>query len=147
MNDISGTTAGHNSKVRADIIRSVCREVEDLEAKRDEINTEIRDIMHKRIKGDLGMKIGDFNAMRRVYSMEDERRDNYLDTLREGFEALGAGEQLDFLKVQERIDSRPADPPAAETEKAKEKTAAAKKPKPVTRGALKKPKKKSGKKK
>lgn len=144
MSEIAGTTAGHNSKVRADIIREVCKELEALEAKRDSISEEIRSVKRTKIKNDLGMKIGDFDAARRLHLLEGDDRDIFLDTLHETFTALGAGEQLDFIEVQKRLDTpkdaaMPADIEAVHAMKAKN-PATKKKPKAITRGAVKKPK-------
>ena len=106
--DESSVPKTHNMGARRDVIRSVCREVVTLEKKRDEINAEIGAVKQKKIKGDLGMKIGDFNAALRVYRLEDDDRDQFLDTMRETFSALGVGKQLDFLKEMEAHDDRPA---------------------------------------
>ncbi len=96
---------GDNSKVRADIIIEVCRKVSTLESKRKLIGEEIREIKNKNIKGDLGIKIGDFNVAYRLYQLEGEARDQLLDTIRETFAALGVGQQLDWLEVSQRVSS------------------------------------------
>src|SRR3546814_10647644 len=59
----------------------------------------MRELKQTRIKGDLGMKIADFNAAYRLYKLEDDDRDTFLDAIRETFEALGIGQQLDWLKA------------------------------------------------
>lgn len=105
------TMIEHNSKARAAIIQSVCREIEALEDERASINDSIRELKSKKIKGDLGMKIADFNAAYRLYKLEDEKRDQYLDTLKECFDALGAGDQLNFLPAMEA--DAPENPVAA----------------------------------
>ncbi len=94
---------GDNSKARAATIVDVCRQVSQLESKRKVIGEEIRKIKNKQIKGDLGMKVVDFNVAYRLYQLEDEARDQLLDTVRETFKALGVGEQLDWLKASERV--------------------------------------------
>lgn len=90
-------SARSNSAARAEIIRSACREIADLEKDREAIGAQIREIKQKRIKGDLDMKLADFGAVYRLYGLEDDRRDQFMDTLRECFEALGVGGQLNFL--------------------------------------------------
>lgn len=97
---------GHNAASRANTIRDTCRKLAELEARRDEIGEQIRALRQVAIKGDLGMKIADFNAVYRLYSLEDEARDAFLDVLKETFEALGVGSQLSFLDV---IGSKRAD--------------------------------------
>ena len=103
---MSGTTAGHNSKARAGVIRDI------IDARR-KIEGEIAELMavrkknQGRIKSDLGMKVADFNALYRIAELETEDRDQFLDTLREGFEALGIGGQSSFLDA---IDPKTAKP-------------------------------------
>lgn len=89
--------AGHNAEARAKTIRSVCKELAGLEAERASIGEQMREIKQTRIKGDLNMKIADFNAAFRLYKLEDDDRSTFLDTLRETFEALGIGMQSSFL--------------------------------------------------
>jgi len=93
---------GHNSRARKDVIVSVCREVTALEAERKVLGEQIRTIKTKKIKGDLGMKIGDFNIAFRLYQLEGEARDQLLDTIRETFNAQGVGEQLDWVTASQR---------------------------------------------
>lgn len=97
-----GGRLGHNAKARRSSIKKVCRDLAGLIAQRDEVSASIRELKQKVIKGDLGMKIGDFNTAFRLYSLEDDARDLFLDTLRETFEALGVGQQLSFLDAGER---------------------------------------------
>lgn len=87
----------HNAKARRGIIKKAMKQITDLEAQRKEIGESIRAVKQKLIKGDLGMKIGDFNAALRLYQLEGDDRDQFFDTLKETFEALGAGGQLDFV--------------------------------------------------
>jgi hypothetical protein len=96
-----GGRIGHNSKARAKVIRSACKELASLEAQRDEINSSMRGIRQTKIKGDLGMKLADFNAAYRLYKLEDDARSTFFDALRETFEALGVGSQLSFLGAME----------------------------------------------
>lgn len=87
-----------NSAARADTIRTACRQITELEAERSGIGESIREIKQKLVKGDLGMKLADFNAALRLYRLESDDRNEFFDTLRETFAALGIGEQLDWLK-------------------------------------------------
>ena len=113
----SGTTppstsaTGHNAKLRAETIRDVCRQLDALEADRDALTKEIRDLKNTRIKGDLSMKIADFDATRRLYKLEGPDRDTFFDALREGFAALGIGQQLDWIAAGSK-QAAPAGPSA-----------------------------------
>ncbi len=89
----------HNAKARKAIINEVIREVTELEEQRKKISQEINALKHTKIKGDLNMKIADFNAALRIYKLEAEDRDEFLDTLQETFEALGINGQLDFIET------------------------------------------------
>jgi len=82
---------------RAEVINQACRDIAALESERGEIGEQIREIKQKRIKGDLGMKISDFNVALRLYQIEGEDRMAFFDTLRETFRALGVGEQLNWI--------------------------------------------------
>lgn len=89
----------HNASARRQVILDVCAELASLEARRREIGEQIAELKQTRIKGDLGMKISDFSAAYRLYRLDDEDRDQFIDTLRETFEALGVGGQLDWLSA------------------------------------------------
>lgn len=90
---------GHNSQqmLRADIIRAVCAERQRLLDQRAAINEQLKALMNSQVKGDLGMKIADFSVAFRLYQLERDDRDSLLDTIKECFQALGIGEQLDWL--------------------------------------------------
>ena len=97
-------TRDHNVKARQNVIRSVCAELRTLEAERKVISDQIAAVKQKKIKGDLGMKIANFNVIRRVYMLEGDARNEFFDDLRENFEALGVGDQLNFLTVAEKAN-------------------------------------------
>jgi hypothetical protein len=101
------TQKGHNAKVRAGIIRSVCRELNAIRRKIDALNAEQRELLNTKVKGDLDMPIADFRMAFRLYQLEGEKRDVLLDNLRETFEALGQGGQLDFIDAMR--DAQKAD--------------------------------------
>lgn len=88
-----------NIGARADTIRSACREITELEAQRKLIGEQIRTVKQKKIKGDLAMKVGDFNAALRLYQLEGDARDEFFDTLKETFRVLGVGAQLDWVET------------------------------------------------
>jgi len=98
----NGPGKGHNSAPRKKIIRDACSEITSLAAQRRAIGEQIRTIKTVKIKGALGLKIGDFNVALRLYQLEGADRDQLLDTVRETFEALGVGEQLNWLDAAER---------------------------------------------
>jgi hypothetical protein len=91
-----------NSAARAETIRDAVRWLAKREAEAKAINAEIREYKQKHIKGDLGFKIADFNAVYRVSQLEVEDRDLLLDCVREGFEALGIGGSVDWVQAAER---------------------------------------------
>jgi hypothetical protein len=106
-----------NSAARADLIRDAVRWLAEREAERKLINFEISEYKQKHIKGDLGFKLSDWAAIYRVSQLEIEDRDELLDTLREGFAALGIGQIVDWVDAAQatgspsRSVSRP--PPAS----------------------------------
>lgn len=91
-----------NSGARADAIRAAVRFLADSEAEIKTIREEINEYKQIHIKGELGFKMTDFNAIYRVSKLEVEDRDQLLDTLREGFAALGIGEQLDWVSAAQK---------------------------------------------
>jgi len=91
-----------NSAARADTIRDAVRWLAEREAELKAINAEIREYKAKHIKGDLGFKLADWNAVYRVSQLEVEDRDLLLDTVREGFAALGIGGTVDWVAAAER---------------------------------------------
>lgn len=93
----------NQSSNRKETIISVIKRVSALEAERKTIGEDIRSIKNTLIKGELGLKIGDFNIAMRLYSLENEDRDELLDTIHETFNALGIGDQLNWLDASERL--------------------------------------------
>lgn len=92
-----GDTASLNVSNRAETIRRACREITDLEGQRKALSADIASVKQSLVKGELGIKIADFNVALRMYQLEGDDRDTLFDTLRETFEALGVGQQLGFL--------------------------------------------------
>ena len=90
-----------NSADRKRIINDVINEINAKEATVAELRAEIRRVKQTRIKGDLGMKIGDFNAALRLSKLEADDRDEFLDTLRETFLAQGVGFQTNWVDQAE----------------------------------------------
>lgn len=90
-------TALHNQPDRKDAILDVCRRIENLEGEISALQEDKRNLKNEVIKGQLGMKVSDFNVAYRMYKLEQEHRDTMLDTMRECFQALGIGGQLNFL--------------------------------------------------
>lgn len=88
-----------NAKARKETIKQVADQMATIEAKIAELREEKNQLKAKKIKGELGMKVSDFNLALRLYKLEGEARDEALDTLKECFEALAPGEQLDFIKA------------------------------------------------
>jgi hypothetical protein len=91
-----------NSAARAETIRDAVRWLAEHRAEVKALNAEINEFMVKTVKGDLGFKIADFNAVYRVSQLEVEDRDLLLDCVREGFGALGIGGSVDWVQAAER---------------------------------------------
>jgi hypothetical protein len=92
-----------NSAARADLIREAVRHIATLEAEVKALNADIREYKTKTIKGDLGFKLADWNAVYRVSQLEVEDRDELLDCVREGFAALGIGGVVDWVEAAEQV--------------------------------------------
>ena len=89
-----------NGEARAGIIRDACQWIAGQEAEIKTLREGIAEYKSKHIKGDLGFKMADFNAIYRVSKLEVEDRDKLIDTLREGFAALEIswdGDQSSFV--------------------------------------------------
>lgn len=99
-------TRKSNSKARQGVIRSVFRELRSLDKKIETVQAERRELLQTKVKGDLDMKIADFNLGYRLYKLEEDARDEMVDTLKEMFKALGKGDQLDFVTAFEQTGPR-----------------------------------------
>jgi len=91
-----------NSAARAETIRDAVRWLAEREAEVKAMHAEINEYRQKHIKGDLGFKLSDWAAIYRVSQLEVEDRDELLDTLREGFAALGIGQVVDWVDAAQR---------------------------------------------
>lgn len=105
------TTAGHNSAARGQVIKDIIHALDEVDSRIAELSEE-RKRIKGRIKSDLGEKVSDFNVLRRFYALEQEPRDQLFDLLKEGFGALGIGQQLNFIDAMEQEEAPP--PPKAE---------------------------------
>jgi hypothetical protein len=97
-----------NSAARAELIRKAVEELTEKEREVQALNAEIRKYKQKHIKGDLGFKIADWNAIYRVSQLEIEDRDTLLETIREGFAALNIGGVMDWVAAAETAQRRRA---------------------------------------
>ena len=104
-----------NSAARKAIITQTLQQLETLEAERKGTSDLIRELKAIKIKGELGMKISDWNIFKRLHALEGGDRDELLATVREGFDALGVGAQLDWVEAAERVASGESKVPAAAT--------------------------------
>ena len=95
-----------NSAARAELIREAVQWLAEREAKLKAANAEIREYKQKHIKGDLGFKLADWNAVYRVSQLESDDRDALLDTVREGFRALGIGQVVDWVDAAQATRGR-----------------------------------------
>lgn len=91
--------AGHNSEARAKIIRTAVGEMIRLKGEKASIQEMITEVRGQ-VKS-LGIKAAEFNLALRYYELEVEDRNPALDHLRELFNALDMGGQLNFLDAVE----------------------------------------------
>ena len=91
----------HNSAARADTLRKAMRELDRIEGDIAVLREEAKSLKNTLIKSDLGMKLADFAVFRRLHQLEGDARDELADVIREGFLALGIGEQSSFLTALE----------------------------------------------
>jgi hypothetical protein len=95
-----------NSAARADLIRDAVRWLAEHEAEVKALNAEIGEYRMKHIKGDLGFKLSDWAAIYRVSQLEVEDRDVLIETVREGFAALGIGQIVDWVDAAQATPGR-----------------------------------------
>lgn len=101
-------TAGHNLANRRKLIRDFIRSLVEIDAAMQPYKDQRKDIM-KRVKDDLNMNAAQFKVAVKLAQMEQVERDEVADTIREVFEALGMGQQSNFIPVLETV----APPPPA----------------------------------
>jgi hypothetical protein len=112
-------TSLSNSVARANRIRDAVRWLAEREAEAKALNAEIREYKIKTIKGDLGFKLADWNAIYRVSQLEVEDSDALVETLREGFAALGIGQIVDWVDAAQATPRRASNGQAAPDEAAR----------------------------
>src|SRR6185369_3391561 len=95
-----------NSAARAELIREAVRVLAEKEREVQALNADIREYKTKHIKGDLGFKLADWNAIYRVSQLEVEDRDELVRALREGFAALSIGQVVDWVDAAQATPSR-----------------------------------------
>ncbi len=82
---------------RAELIRQFVDELRPLETEREEIAAKIRE-KRQEFKTATGIPLADLDAARRYADMEDEdARDQKMQNLRDCFNALSSGGQLDWV--------------------------------------------------
>jgi len=92
----------HSVANRATVIRDAANAMADIRAKRKELNEHAAEV-RKRVK-DMNIRTEAFDAAVRALETEQQQRDAYWDSMHECFNALGIGDQLDWEKVQQRLD-------------------------------------------
>lgn len=106
---------GHNSKEltpaqRRKLIRDVAGELAGIDGEIKQLQEKRAKIKNEKVKGTLGMKTSDFNLALRLHKLEGDDRTEALDTLRECYEALTKGDQLNWLDaVEGDNDQQPGD--------------------------------------
>lgn len=111
---IAGTTAGHNSAKRAEIIRECKAEIDDATTEaaqlREKVNKQNKRVSnaYRRLKSELDMKRKDAEFHFRLVDLPDSERNEAVDHMREIFAATGKGEQLDWINASDKADERTA---------------------------------------
>jgi hypothetical protein len=95
-----------NSAARAETIRNAVQQLAQYDAQVKRLRGEINEFKAKTIKGELGFKLADWNAVYRVSQLEIEDRDTLLETIREGFAALHIGSVVDWVAALETAQRR-----------------------------------------
>lgn len=90
---------------RSKTINEAMKDIAAMEAEGAEVNARLKSYRQSIIKGELGMKIGDFNAAYRLYSLEGPDRDGFLATISEVFNALGVGDQLNWIDATQNASA------------------------------------------
>jgi hypothetical protein len=98
------STPALNSLARGELIRSAVKWLAEREAEVKLLNASIRKYKTEVIRGHLGFKLADFNAVFRVSQLELEDRNSLLECLSEGFKSLNLGGTLDWVSVQESAE-------------------------------------------
>lgn len=129
---VAQSTAGHNAKVRKDLIRKAREKIRALNEKADPLREQVKNVnkqigdVYRDLKTDLGMKRKDAEFAFRLLDLEEEDdRDATLDTIREIFESAGEGESVDWIKASEKADAKAAEIKKMTPEQAKEAGVAA----------------------
>ena len=97
----SGATRGHNVADLNQVIRECATKMAQIKTERADLNKRAGDI-RERLR-DAGVQIQAFDFACRVQAMEQEARNDYLDSLRVNFDALGVGAQSEMF--QEHADA------------------------------------------
>lgn len=96
---------GHNSLNRdPEAMRAACKAhlatILPLEKKRSDINEEIKSA-NQEFKAETGITLADFNAARRLATMENEdEQEKKMQNLKFVFDALSPGKQLDWIELE-----------------------------------------------
>lgn len=110
--DFSEGTAGARVNDRAERIRCAVRDIMARDAEIKSLREDVNEIKNSVIKGDLSMNASDFKIAMRIYKLEGDDRDKCFDTLRECFNALSLGKQLDWLDALDGSGSAAEKEPA-----------------------------------
>ncbi len=97
-----------NSGARRDCFLSAMNEIDDLEGEIAERREKIKKIRHTKIKGELGMPIGEFNLLRKLkarQASEDGGFNSTIDALKEGFQILDLGVTLDWVEAMKQAEA------------------------------------------
>ncbi len=119
---------GHNVNDLKKVIRECAKEMGEIKGERAELNERAGEIRERLRNAGVQTKAFDFAC--KVREMEQEARDDYLDSLRINFDALGVGAQTEMFKEAAGVASN------GEDKTAKAKTPAKPKAKKAAKAAV-----------
>ena len=102
---------GHNVNDLKKVIRECAKEMAEIKSERSDLNERAGDIRKRLTEAGVQTKAFDFAC--KVQAMEQEARDDYLDSLRINFDALGVGAQSEMFQEAASVAGNGADKPKA----------------------------------
>ena len=107
LNGDGAPEIGHNAgDVKRDLMLAA-QEIGKIDAEIAELRERKNEIKHEKVKAH-GVKLADFNTVRRWWNLEGEERSLTLDNIRLCCEALGIGAQGDLFPTPVEVDGAEA---------------------------------------
>jgi len=128
---------GHDVNDLKKVIRECAKEMAEIKSERSDLNERAGDIRKRLTEAGVQTKAFDFAC--KVQAMEQEARDDYLDSLRINFDALGVGAQSEMFQEAASVAGNAkanGEDKAPKAKKAKAKTPAKPKAKKAAKTAV-----------